>query len=133
MTSMLLRRFTANSCTASILQPPAENYARVAFDVAVALVCMLSLLLCGRSILRGIMLQQVRKALSNQHCRHDFVPTPIISQSGEKVREKLACVYCLQVNVESKNVPLHVFANSSLTAAVCLLGVCALLQGDSGP
>lgn len=66
MTSMLLRRFTANSCTASILQPPAENYARVAFDVAVALVCMLSLLLCGRSILRGIMLQQVRKALSNQ-------------------------------------------------------------------
>ncbi|XP_034713094.1 mucolipin-1a isoform X1 [Etheostoma cragini] len=35
-----------------------ENYTRVAFDVAVALVCMLSLLLCGRSILRGIMLQQ---------------------------------------------------------------------------
>ncbi|KAM7418938.1 hypothetical protein PAMA_016183 [Pampus argenteus] len=36
----------------------AENYTRVAFDVAVALVCMLSLLLCGRSILRGIILQQ---------------------------------------------------------------------------
>lgn len=41
------------------LPPPAENYTRLAFDVAVALVCMLSLLLCGRSILRGIMLQQV--------------------------------------------------------------------------
>ncbi|XP_077381060.1 mucolipin-1-like [Festucalex cinctus] len=36
----------------------AENYTRVAFDVAVALVCTLSLVLCGRSILRGIMLQQ---------------------------------------------------------------------------
>ncbi|KAF7659498.1 hypothetical protein LDENG_00297140 [Lucifuga dentata] len=36
----------------------AENYTRVAFDAAVALVCLLSLVLCGRSILRGIMLQQ---------------------------------------------------------------------------
>ncbi|XP_061627664.1 mucolipin-1-like [Phyllopteryx taeniolatus] len=36
----------------------AQNYTRVAFDVAVALVCTLSLLLCGRSIVRGIMLQQ---------------------------------------------------------------------------
>lgn len=36
----------------------AENYTRLAFDVAVALVCILSLVLCGRSILRGIMLQQ---------------------------------------------------------------------------
>lgn len=39
--------------------PPAENYTRLAFDVAVALVCLLSLLLCGRSILRGVMLEQV--------------------------------------------------------------------------
>ncbi|XP_041641269.1 mucolipin-1a isoform X2 [Cheilinus undulatus] len=36
----------------------AESYTRVAFDVAVALVCLLSLLLCGRSIMRGILLQQ---------------------------------------------------------------------------
>ncbi|XP_062400298.1 mucolipin-1-like [Sardina pilchardus] len=36
----------------------AENYARVAFDVAVSVVCLLSLLLCGRSIIRGIVLQQ---------------------------------------------------------------------------
>ncbi|XP_060721398.1 mucolipin-1b [Tachysurus vachellii] len=34
-----------------------ENYMRVAFDVLVALVCGLSLALCGRSILRGIVLQ----------------------------------------------------------------------------
>ncbi|MEQ2162128.1 hypothetical protein GOODEAATRI_016637, partial [Goodea atripinnis] len=36
----------------------AESYTRVTFDVAVFLVCLLSLLLCGRSLLRGIMLQQ---------------------------------------------------------------------------
>ena len=47
--------------------PPAENYTRVAFDVAVALVCTLSLLLCGRSILRGIILQQVRKVCCTQN------------------------------------------------------------------
>ncbi|KAM9792901.1 mucolipin-1a [Neosynchiropus ocellatus] len=36
----------------------AENYTRVSFDVVVALLCMLSLVLCGRSIVRGIVLQQ---------------------------------------------------------------------------
>ncbi|KAM3863510.1 mucolipin-1-like [Diretmus argenteus] len=35
----------------------AESYAREFFDVLVAVVCLLSLLLCGRSILRGILLQ----------------------------------------------------------------------------
>uniref|UniRef100_A0A6Q2X8H3 Uncharacterized protein n=1 Tax=Esox lucius TaxID=8010 RepID=A0A6Q2X8H3_ESOLU len=33
------------------------NYTRLTFDVAVAMVCMLSLVLCGRSILRGLILQ----------------------------------------------------------------------------
>ncbi|XP_029917356.1 mucolipin-1a isoform X2 [Myripristis murdjan] len=36
----------------------AQSYTHVAFDVIVALVCMLSLVLCGRSIMRGVMLQQ---------------------------------------------------------------------------
>ncbi|KAM4535396.1 mucolipin-1-like [Fundulus diaphanus] len=35
----------------------AESYARELFDVVVATVCLLSLVLCGRSILRGILLQ----------------------------------------------------------------------------
>ncbi|XP_021412901.1 mucolipin-1 [Oncorhynchus mykiss] len=35
----------------------AENYTRVTFDVVVVIVCILSLVLCGRSILRGIILQ----------------------------------------------------------------------------
>uniref|UniRef100_A0A8C6T5P5 Mucolipin 1a n=1 Tax=Neogobius melanostomus TaxID=47308 RepID=A0A8C6T5P5_9GOBI len=35
-----------------------ENYTRMAYDIIVAVVCLLSLLLCGRSILRGIILQQ---------------------------------------------------------------------------
>uniref|UniRef100_A0A4W4GY83 Polycystin cation channel PKD1/PKD2 domain-containing protein n=1 Tax=Electrophorus electricus TaxID=8005 RepID=A0A4W4GY83_ELEEL len=34
------------------------GYARMGFDVVVAVVCTLSLLLCGRSIVRGILLQQ---------------------------------------------------------------------------
>lgn len=34
-----------------------ESYAREFFDVLVALVCLLSLLLCGRSIFRGVLLQ----------------------------------------------------------------------------
>lgn len=51
------RRLTALH---SHIKPTAQNYTRVAFDVAVALVCLLSLLLCGRSILRGVTLQQVR-------------------------------------------------------------------------
>lgn len=42
------------------LQTAADSYSRVAFDVLVALVCVVSLVLCGRSILRGIVLQQVR-------------------------------------------------------------------------
>ncbi|XP_017313585.2 mucolipin-1a [Ictalurus punctatus] len=35
----------------------AESYTRVAFDVVVAIMCGLSLVLCGRSIFRGILLQ----------------------------------------------------------------------------
>uniref|UniRef100_A0A672FRE7 Mucolipin-1-like n=1 Tax=Salarias fasciatus TaxID=181472 RepID=A0A672FRE7_SALFA len=53
-----------------------ENLDRVAFDVAVALVCMLSLLLCGRSIMRGIILQQefvrfFRETLDRRVCWSD--------------------------------------------------------------
>ncbi|XP_014834013.1 PREDICTED: mucolipin-1-like isoform X1 [Poecilia mexicana] len=36
----------------------AESFTRVTFDVIVCLMCLLSLLLCGRSLLRGIILQQ---------------------------------------------------------------------------
>lgn len=37
----------------------AKNYTRVAFNVVVAMICGLSLVLCGRSIVRGILLQHV--------------------------------------------------------------------------
>uniref|UniRef100_A0A8C2XQS4 Mucolipin TRP cation channel 1a n=1 Tax=Cyclopterus lumpus TaxID=8103 RepID=A0A8C2XQS4_CYCLU len=54
----------------------AENYTRLAFDVAVALVCMLSLLLCGRSIMRGVTLQKeyvqfFRETLGRKVCSAD--------------------------------------------------------------
>lgn len=42
----------------------AESYAREFFDVLVAFVCLLSLLLCGRSIFRGILLQHVKQNIS---------------------------------------------------------------------
>ncbi|KAJ7992709.1 hypothetical protein DPEC_G00281490 [Dallia pectoralis] len=35
-----------------------ENYLREAFDLLVAIACLLSLLLCGRSIIRGVVLQK---------------------------------------------------------------------------
>ncbi|XP_010777468.1 mucolipin-1-like, partial [Notothenia coriiceps] len=35
----------------------AESYALEFFDVCVAFVCLMSLLLCGRSVLRGVLLQ----------------------------------------------------------------------------
>ncbi|XP_072531253.1 mucolipin-1b [Salminus brasiliensis] len=53
-----------------------ENYLRVAFDVLVAIVCGLSLALCGRSILRGIALQHefvrfFRQSLDRKVCWAD--------------------------------------------------------------
>ncbi|XP_054614839.1 mucolipin-1-like [Dunckerocampus dactyliophorus] len=44
-------------CTDPNVSGHAETYAREFFDVLVAFVCLLSLLLCGRSILRGVLLQ----------------------------------------------------------------------------
>ncbi|KAM3865524.1 mucolipin-1a [Diretmus argenteus] len=53
----LENKVSIKECKDPSISGQADNYTRVMFDVAVALVCMLSLLLCGRSILRGIMLQ----------------------------------------------------------------------------
>lgn len=49
------------------IKPTAENHSRAAFDAIVALVCTVSLLLCGRSILRGIILEQVQCMLFHSH------------------------------------------------------------------
>ncbi|CAG06112.1 unnamed protein product, partial [Tetraodon nigroviridis] len=54
----LENRATIKECKYPSVSGQAQNYTRVTFDVAVALLCMLSLVLCGRSILRGIVLQQ---------------------------------------------------------------------------
>ncbi|XP_037111434.1 mucolipin-1b isoform X1 [Syngnathus acus] len=53
----LQNRASIKECKDPNVSGHAENYARVFFDVLVALVCLLSLLLCGRSILRGVLLQ----------------------------------------------------------------------------
>ncbi len=52
--SVMLLKLNVSLCLC-----PGDSYARVAFDVLVAVVCGLSLVLCGRSILRGIILQHV--------------------------------------------------------------------------
>ncbi|XP_034750270.1 mucolipin-1-like [Etheostoma cragini] len=46
-----------HECRDPNLSGHAENYARGILDVLVASVCLLSLLLCGRSIFRGVLLQ----------------------------------------------------------------------------
>uniref|UniRef100_A0A8C7V1A8 Mucolipin TRP cation channel 1b n=1 Tax=Oncorhynchus mykiss TaxID=8022 RepID=A0A8C7V1A8_ONCMY len=53
----LLNHASIKKCKDPNVWGHAENYAREAFDVLVAVVCLLSLLLCGRSILRGVILQ----------------------------------------------------------------------------
>lgn len=59
--------FFIYACTHAVSLSPADSYARVWFDVAVILVCILSLLLCGRSIIRGIILQNVRHCIRQIH------------------------------------------------------------------
>uniref|UniRef100_A0A3Q1FLF1 Mucolipin TRP cation channel 1b n=1 Tax=Acanthochromis polyacanthus TaxID=80966 RepID=A0A3Q1FLF1_9TELE len=53
----LLNEASIKECKDPNVSGRAESYAREFFDVLVAMVCLLSLLLCGRSILRGILLQ----------------------------------------------------------------------------
>uniref|UniRef100_A0A1A8LWS4 Mucolipin 1 n=3 Tax=Nothobranchius TaxID=28779 RepID=A0A1A8LWS4_9TELE len=67
---------TIKECRDPSVSGHAESYTRVAFDVTVALLCFLSLLLCGRSILRGILLQQefvqyFRETLDRKVCWED--------------------------------------------------------------
>ncbi|KAF7654570.1 hypothetical protein LDENG_00067880 [Lucifuga dentata] len=53
----LLNQASVKECKDPNVSGHAENYAREFFDVLVAIVCLFSLLLCGRSIFRGILLQ----------------------------------------------------------------------------
>uniref|UniRef100_A0AAX7VUS0 Polycystin cation channel PKD1/PKD2 domain-containing protein n=1 Tax=Astatotilapia calliptera TaxID=8154 RepID=A0AAX7VUS0_ASTCA len=57
VTISLQNRASIKECKDPNVTGRAENYAQEFFDVLVAIVCVLSLLLCGRSILRGILLQ----------------------------------------------------------------------------
>lgn len=49
----------------------ADSYARVWFDVIVAVVCILSLILCSRSIIRGIILQNEFVKYFRNSLKHD--------------------------------------------------------------
>ncbi|CAL8270787.1 unnamed protein product [Lota lota] len=53
----LQNRASIMECRDPNVSGHADSYAREAFDVLVAVVCLLSLVLCGRSVLRGVILQ----------------------------------------------------------------------------
>ncbi|KAL6110225.1 mcoln1 [Pungitius sinensis] len=104
----------------------AENYTRLAFDVAVALVCMLSLVLCGRSILRGITLQLefvqfFRETLDRKVCwadRMEFINGWYILLIVSDIFTITGSV--IKVGIESKNM-------SSYDLCGILLGTSTLL------
>ncbi|XP_077461506.1 mucolipin-1-like [Stigmatopora argus] len=104
----------------------AENYTRVAFDVAVALVCMLSLMLCGRSILRGIILQQefvrfFKDNLNRKVCwadRLEFINGWYLLLIASDILTIVGTV--IKIGIESKNM-------SSYDLCGILLGTSTLL------
>uniref|UniRef100_A0A6Q2YW62 Uncharacterized protein n=1 Tax=Esox lucius TaxID=8010 RepID=A0A6Q2YW62_ESOLU len=53
----LVNHASIKECKDSNVWGHAENYLRESFDVVVAVACLLSLSLCGRSIVRGVVLQ----------------------------------------------------------------------------
>ncbi|XP_061686539.1 mucolipin-1-like isoform X2 [Syngnathoides biaculeatus] len=104
----------------------AQNYTRVAFDVAVALICTLSLLLCGRSILRGVMLQQefvqfFKENLNRKVCwadRLEFINGWYILLIASDILTITGSV--IKIGIESKNM-------SSYDLCGILLGTSTLL------
>nr|XP_057904511.1 mucolipin-1a [Doryrhamphus excisus] len=104
----------------------AENYTRVAFDVAVAVVCTLSLLLCGRSILRGIILQRefvqfFKDNLDRKVCwadRMEFINGWYILLIVSDILTIIGSV--IKIGIESKNM-------SSYDLCGILLGTSTLL------
>ncbi|XP_035254968.1 mucolipin-1 isoform X2 [Anguilla anguilla] len=72
----LHNKASIQECTDPSVSGHAENYQRLLFDLLVAVVCLLSLLLCGRSIVRGIFLQNefvrfFRSSLGRRVCWGD--------------------------------------------------------------
>lgn len=104
----------------------AENYSRMAFDIIVAVVCLLSLLLCGRSILRGIILQQefvqfFKESLGRKVCwadRLEFINTWYILLIISDIFTLIGTF--IKIGIESKNL-------SSYDLCGILLGTSTLL------
>ncbi|XP_069051795.1 mucolipin-1a [Lepisosteus oculatus] len=117
---------TIKECRDPSVSGHAENYTRLAFDVIVVIVCVLSLLLCGRSILRGVLLQQefarfFREQLGRGVCwedRLEFVNGWYILLV---ISDILIIVgSCIKIGIESKNL-------SSYDVCGILLGTSTLL------
>lgn len=104
----------------------AENYTRMAFDIIVAVVCLLSLLLCGRSILRGVILQQefvrfFKESLGRKVCwtdRLEFINAWFILLIISDIFTLIGTF--IKIGIESKNL-------SSYDLCGILLGTSTLL------
>ncbi|XP_030582694.1 mucolipin-1a isoform X2 [Archocentrus centrarchus] len=103
-----------------------QTYARLAFDIVVLLMCMLSLMLCGRSIIRGIILQKefvqfFRQTLDRKVCfadRLEFI-------NGWYILLIISDIFTItgsfiKIGIESKNI-------SSYDLCAILLGTSTLL------
>ncbi|XP_008314972.1 mucolipin-1-like [Cynoglossus semilaevis] len=122
----LENRAVIKECKDPSISGHAENHSRAAFDAIVALVCTVSLLLCGRSILRGIILEQefvqyFKETLDRKVCWSDrmefingwyilLVISDILTITGTIIK----------VGIESKNM-------SSYDVCGILLGTSTLL------
>ncbi|XP_066563861.1 mucolipin-1a isoform X2 [Amia ocellicauda] len=104
----------------------AESYARLAFDVIVLVVCVLSLLLCGRSILRGVLLQQeFVQYFRTQLCRSVSWADRMEFINGWYILLVVSDMLtiagsCIKIGIESKNL-------SSYDVCGILLGTSTLL------
>uniref|UniRef100_A0A8C9VP30 Mucolipin TRP cation channel 1 n=1 Tax=Scleropages formosus TaxID=113540 RepID=A0A8C9VP30_SCLFO len=63
----LVNEASIKECTDPSVSGHADSYTRLALDVLVAVVCLLSLVLCGRSIFRGVLLQHVSEGRARGH------------------------------------------------------------------
>ncbi|CAL8287370.1 unnamed protein product [Arctogadus glacialis] len=122
----LENRAVIKECKFPNVSGQVENYARLSFDVSVVLVCLLSLVLCGRSILRGIVLQNefvafFKNSLSRKVCwadRMEFINGWYILLIVSDFFTIIGSI--IKIGIESKNI-------SSYDVCGILLGTSTLL------
>ncbi|XP_029011441.1 mucolipin-1a isoform X2 [Betta splendens] len=117
---------TIKECKDPSVSGHADSYSRLAFDVIVCIMCLLSLVLCGRSIIRGIVLQQeyvlyFKETLDRKVCwadRMEFINGWYILLIVSDILTITGSI--MKIGIESKNM-------SSYDICGILLGTSTLL------